>query len=323
MKAFQSNFTGTKRMIARFIAAILCAVLCVSQVIAGCRMIRDNDDLPPLSTSEDYDDFHDGMVINGMIDEVLFQALDDTNASGQINVYFARSKTDHVVAFRVPLGSKMDEQMEKLLTGEGEPVYYKGVARMATALYQTFLRREVDLRQIKKQFTLSRPTKEAVTGLMVDVSPNDASYSEKAIVVTFVSAVLLLLAFLLLMWKPIRLMIETIASEKGKYQPELAVTKDDITFETQGFYNGEGPSDDSFFVNTDYNIRDYGVYKDEDSPADKSQLPSNSEDVAMNRNEQGDPLFYSGEVNEEGNFYVDSKREASTDFGKEMLNKRY
>ena len=36
------------------------------------------------------------------------------NASGQINVYFARSKTDHVIAFRVPLGSTIDQQMEKL-----------------------------------------------------------------------------------------------------------------------------------------------------------------------------------------------------------------
>ena len=164
---------------------------------------------------------------------------------------------------------------------------------------------------------------EAYLGLVVDMVQPDAQYSEKAINATFVGAILMFALAVLLLIKPIKNAHESIAAEKGKYKPKLAVTKDDIDFEMQGYYTGEEQQNNGFFVNTEYNIRDYGASKEDDSPADRSQLPTSKDDPAMNRNEKGEPLFYTGEVNEEGNFYVSSQREATTEFGKETLNKRY
>ena len=43
----------------------------------------------------------------------------------------------------------------------------------------------------------------------------------------------------------------------------------------------------------------------------------------MNRNENDEPLFYSGAVNEEGNFYVDSQRKSESTFEEDSLTKKY
>ena len=314
----KSKFKGTKRTIALFICSILCMLVCITQIVEGCRMIKENNDAPPLSTKEDYDSFKDGQIVNGVVSELLFSAIDDET---NVRLYFAATKTNHIITFRCPNESDLSKEMDKLANGEETEVYYKGKIGTFTDRYSFFIKREI-FQHLLKNRSIDTSANEAYTGLVVDMSPPDAGYSEKAITATFVGAVLMLLLSIVFLIYPIKNAYQTIAAEKGKYKPKLAVTKDDIKIETQGYYNSDEIKNDDFFVNTEYNIRDYGVHKD-DSPADRSQLPTTKDDPAMNRSETGEALFYTGEVNEEGNFYVDSKREASTEFGKETQNKRY
>ena len=316
----KSKFTGTKRTIALFICSILCMLVCIAQIVEGCRMIKENNDAPPLSTKEDYDSFKDGQIVNGVVSELLFAVSDDEN---NVRLYFAATETKRIISFRCPNGSELSMEMNKLANGEQTEVYYKGKVGTFTDLYSSSIKKELTINyQLLKSKGVNISAQDVYTGLVVDMSPTDAGYSDKAITATFVGAVLMLLLSIVFLIYPVKNAYQTIAAEKGKYKPKLAVTKDDIKIETQGYYNSDEIKNDDFFVNTEYNIRDYGVHKD-DSPADRSQLPTTKDDPAMNRSETGEALFYTGEVNEEGNFYVDSKREASTEFGKETQNKRY
>lgn len=334
---FKSKFTGTKRTIARFIIAIFFMMVCAAQIISGCRMIEANNTITTFSTYEDYDNFKPGQIVTGVIKDYAFsltENVDENQGGGYVNpsvessngsliLYFAKSSTGKIMLFRARVDSPMSESMSKLHKKEIDEVYYKGVVKTMTASYSQTLRQKLFLKQFKKDIDIKMSEKENFLELMIDMSPTNAGYSQKAIIATFVGAGLVFLAAILVMLKPIKDAYISVLSEKGGYLNKPVVEKDDLVFELQGFYEGEEQKNDDFFVNTDYNIRDYGVNKDNDSPADKSQLPTSKDDPAMNRGENGEALFYTGEVNEEGNFYVSSKREATTEFGKETLNKRY
>ena len=323
---FKSKFTGTKRTIARFIIAIFFMMVCAAQIISGCRMIEANNTITTFSTYEDYDNFKPGQIVTGVIKDYAFsltENVDEDLGNGSLILYFAKSSTGKIMLFRARVDSDMSELMSKLHKKEIDEVYYKGTVKTMTDRYSQALRQELFFKQFDKEFDIKMTDKDTFLELMIDMSPTNAGYSQKAIIATFVGAALVFLAAILVMLKPIKDAYISVLSEKGGYLNKPVVEKDDLVFELQGFYEGEEQKNDDFFVNTDYNIRDYGVNKDNDSPADKSQLPTSKDDPAMNRGENGEALFYTGEVNEEGNFYVSSKREATTEFGKETLNKRY
>ena len=328
---FKSKFTGTKRTIALFICSFICILLCISQIISGVRMIKENNDAPYLLTYKDYDSFKEGQVVNGVITEYVYR-MDENSENGMTNniesgngsliLYFAKSDTGKIMLFRAPVGSELASSMQQLHDGKISEVYYKGKVRTMSAKYSQAIKQELFFKRFNKAVNINK--NDVFLELMIDMSPTNAAYSQKAITATFVGAVLMFLIAGVFLIKPIKNAAETILSDKGKYKPKLAVTKDDLEFEMEGFYTGNEQKDDEFFVNTGYNIRNYGaVNKDEESPADRSQLPTSKDDPAMNRGEKGEPLFYTGEVNEEGNFYVDSRRDAATEFGKESQIKRY
>ena len=308
-----SVFTGTKRAIARVIIAALCLAVAVFQVYQGLRMIEESDDNIPFVSSAQYDDLKEGDVIHGEIKEILtgFYA-DKENGEIPTNVYFSLSDTGHIIVFRALPDTKMDKKLSDLQQNKGEPVMFKGKVRKMTNSYDVFLRRELWSRKLQKKIDFDLTVKEAFLGIYIDAAEYDTAYSQKAIVATFVGAGLMVILAFLFLAKLFKNAYISIAAEKGKYQAEMKVTKDDIKFEMEGTYEGNEKYGDEFFVNTEYNIRDYGVNKN-DSKADKRQLPSAKDDPALNRDENDQPLFYTdSNVNEEGNFYVDSKRESGS-----------
>lgn len=323
MKAFKSNFTGTRRSIARIICALICVIVCVFQVTYGVKMIRENANDPPLSTSIHFDSFTENQIVVGELTKIDgFLQLDPMDGTSILNYYFCISDTGHVMSFRTAPDSEMDFKMSQLYNGNTDKVYYKGIVKKMADKYYAAIRQDIAIKKLSKKMDIDLAVKEALLDISIDVSPYDAAYSQKAITATFVGAVLMFLLAVLFMWKIFKNAVQTIAAEKGYYHPDLKVTKDDIEFEMEGMYNSDESNSESFFINTEFNTKDYGVYKENDR-ADRHQLPSAKDDPALNRNEKDEPLFYKGEVNEEGNFYVDSTRKAGTDFGQESLTKRY
>ena len=319
-----SSFTGTKRAIVRVIIAFFCLSVAVYQVYQGCRMLQESDNTVPYVTSANYDDLKEGDIIRGEISDILtmFYADKETGET-PTNVYFSLSDTGHFMAFRTLPNSTMDLKLSNLLTNKGDPVMFKGKVKKMTDSYYEFLKRELWVRRIQKKIDFDLPAKEALPGLYIDAAEYDAAYSQKVIIVTFVGAGLMVILAGLFLAKLFKNAYISIAAEKGKYHAEMKVTKDDLKFEMEGNYEGNEKYGEEFFVNTEYNIREYGVNKNE-SKADKRQLPSTKDDPALNRDENDQPLFYTdSKVNDEGNFYVDSKRESGSTFDDDSLTKKY
>ena len=65
---FKSNFTGTRRSIARLIIATICIVIAVFQVIEGMKMINDNKEMPDI-TVHDFDMLKYDQVVQGELKE--------------------------------------------------------------------------------------------------------------------------------------------------------------------------------------------------------------------------------------------------------------
>lgn len=323
MKAFQSNFTGTRRSIARVICALICIIVCVFQVSYGMKMVKENAEEPPLSISMHFDSFKENQIVVGEITHIdAYIPLDPMDGSGVMNFYFCLSDSGHIMTFRTLPDTPIDEHMAELISGKTDKILYKGQVKKLSDKFRTAILQDLKIKKLSKKLNLDLKVDEALLDVEIDVSPYDASYSEKAIIATFVGAVLMFLLAVAFMWKIFRNAIESVAAETGHYKPKLKVTKDDIEFEMQGIYNSDESNSESFYINTEFNTKDYGVYKENDK-ADRSQLPSSKDDPALNRNENDEALFYTGEVNDEGNFYVDSTRKSATDFGNESLTKRY
>ena len=99
----------------------------------------------------------------------------------------------------------------------------------------------------------------------------------------------------------------------GKCEPELKIRKEDLVLENVDTYRGSDNDSDSFYVNTDYNIhRDDGASSSEEYHFTKSEeqaaeepLPDEAVPPAAPMRPNDDVSFYSGGLNEEGNFYVE------------------
>ena len=270
---FKSNFTGTRRSIARLIIATICIVIAVFQVIEGMKMINNNKEMPDI-TVHDFDMLKYDQVVQGELKELFATMyLDKENGEEPLDLYFAFTDSGHIMTFRAMPGSEMDSKLSDLFSGKTESVMYKGKVKKMTAAYHAAIRQNLGYGKLSKKYKFEGSAKEVLLDYMIDASPYDSGYSQKAIIATFVGAGLMVLLAFLVLFKLIKNAIISIAAEKGHFKPELKVTKDDITFEMEGNYQGNEEYGEDFFVSTEYNIRDYGVNKN-DSTADKRQLPS-------------------------------------------------
>ncbi len=332
----KSSVAGSRWAIAKIIIAFICFGIAVYQLYAGFKMIEENKSYTDI-TASDYDDLEMDQIVQGEIKNIegyfmvsqnegaiLSANYDntDTESGDTTIVYCVRSDSGHLLAFRTLPDSKIDNQFYAVITGEADSVLFKGRVRGMTDPYRIGILNNLDHLTYSKKLKLDMPAKEALLDYMVDANTYDSGYSEKAIKATFVGAVLMFIIGCLFLVTIVKNAIISVLAEKGKYKAKLKVTKEDIEFEMQGTYTGNEENGENFFVNTNYNIRDYGVNKN-NSPADKSQLPSLSDDPALNRGENDEPVFYTESVNDEGNFYVDSKRKSDADYNRDGMTKKY
>lgn len=156
---------------------------------------------------------------------------------------------------------------------------------------------------------------------------NDSSDSqETSLMISSVIGVGMTVALIiLLLWKSVNNFIYGYLVSRGKIEPELKIRKEDIIIQNDKNYSGSDNDSDSFYVNTEHEIPDANggsAAENTDGSGNYHFTKRMRDNVngSMNyeRNEptfsDGSPIdFYSGGVNDDGNFYVDESNTKNVD----------
>ena len=345
---------------AKVIMAALCLVLMVGQIVAGCKMINSNEEERIQATSANYETLQPGTNVDGEITELFYSFPIEMQSGGsdeELIAYIVKSDTGKLMLLRVPVDSEISWELADFKEGKKDCVAYRGNVKTMGDAYYNAIAYILRADKLGKKIVVDGKINDLLLHNMIDITVATTRITQRVIVLTFVGAGLMLIIALLILRKTFKNAVDSVMSAKGKYNVNYKVTLDDITFENEGVYEGNEQYGDGFFVNTEYNIRNEGAMTKRKKPikvssvtrtteegeteeqifsntvhttdsdgteyVDMSDLPTVYEDAAVNRTADDQPLFYTGEVNEEGNFYVDSTRKSSSTFDSDGFLKKY
>ncbi len=295
-----NNFTGSKWEIAKIIMAAVCILLIIDQISAGIKMIQSNENLPQLVSESDFDSLTVGTEIRGELTHIDGE-MDGTAESdaGDILYYIVITDAKKIIPVRTVSGSKTDKQIRNLQSGGCDSVEFRGYVRALSDADKTSLNLMLISTNFLHKNGIEGGTQKAMLRQLIDITEGTATIPQKYITFTFVTAGLLALLIPLLLRKTIRNARTSWKIRTGKISEKRLLQRDDYIFEDEGLYRPDGDQGESFFVNTEHNIRNEGA------------IGKVSEDLLTHMVSQGD-MFYEGGLNEEGNFYVDSSQKNQT-----------
>ena len=302
-----SNRKHVKIKFFRVRMVIIVIALCVflAQMIEGTKMIASYNPLPTI-TEADYDNLTSGAEVKGAVRKVVFSYPDEV-----ANCYAAITPNRRILLFRTVAGTEIDSQMQELLHKQRESVSYRGRVRNMSENGKTLLDIHVVMNNAKKAYNLQEGVGNHLTNQSIDITNEADEFPMKAVVLTFVGAALMLALAAWLSLKPLNNLIYNIQVQRGKIEPELKITKDDIKIENMDDYSSiEGT--EYFYVNNE--AEDIAGTKPE---AEAPDLQSISDDAPIDpatvkpddiktKPDESDGYYYSSGVNESGSFYVNS-----------------
>ncbi len=295
-------FRGDKWEITKIIIAILCVILIIDQVSSGIRMINSNNNLPNPVSSEGFDYLTAGTEIRGELNHIEGTLYGDAESEqGTIQYYIMVTEAKKILLFRTNSGSTTDKELQSLIKKNIQTVGFRGYVREITDADKTALNLELITSNFLRSHGIKGGTQNAMLGVLVDITDPDDKIPEKYIVLTFVLAGILVLLIPLLLRKTVKNAYISLAIHSGKINDKRLLEKKDYIFDDGGIYNTEKEQNDSFYVNTEHNLRNEGA-------ADEC-----NEELMTHMVSQED-LFYEGGLNDEGNFYVDSTKKNQTPY---------
>lgn len=287
--------------------AIIVVLLCIFlvQMIEGTKMIASYNPLPVI-TEADYDSLTNGTEVKGSVREVVFSYRDDV-----ANCYAAVTPERRILLFRTQAGTEIDTQMQALLNKQCESVPFRGRVRAISEGGKRLLDINVVTNNAKKKYNLQKGVGNHATNQSVDITDETDEFPIKAVVVTFVGAALMLALASWLSIKPLNNLIYNIQVQRGKIEPELNITKNDIRVENMDDYRSvEGT--EFFYVNNE--SEDIASMNQTDN-TEYSAVPGGEAEAVTQKTEgenapmehtpdEGGDYYYSSGVNESGSFYV-------------------
>lgn len=314
----KSPFRGGAWEKFKIIMAIFCLIVMVLQIKSGIDMINENNNLPPLVTN--YDSVSAGQSIRGEITH--FEAVIDTSKETEIaggagkidfgqsagasiepvKMYIYITDAKQILVFRTTGKSSIDSQLSQLSSKQIDSVQFRGYVREMKTNSVSILNTYLLYTNFIKNHNLEGGTQDTMMRLEVDITAPDSKISDKAIIATFVGAVLMFLLALLFLKKIIKNAYISIYLSKHPEEGKRLLSRNGVIFEDEGLYQGSEKTNGEFFVNTEHNVRGEGSFDEQ------------PEELMTHMVADGD-FFYEGGLNEEGNFYIDSETKTVTRYG--------
>ena len=284
------------------------------EIVAAVKMLNQMTMEYKSISAADYDNLKDDIMVKGTIDrsDVILSFPDTTANQEPVLVLVVLSEKKHIMAFSAVSKSSSDiyHEAQKMVNGEISSITYQGKVRRMNDFTMQSIETNMSLNNTYYPYKLSS---QSFIGQIINVGEIDKNYTWSAFIASVAGAVVMLAVILFVMKKSINNMIYGILVQRGKIEPELKIRKEDLVLENVDTYRGSDNDSDSFYVNTDYNIhRDDGASSSEEYHFTKSEeqaaeepLPDEAVPPAAPMRPNDDVSFYSGGLNEEGNFYVE------------------
>ncbi len=337
MSMYTGRPTTDKILIVRVIIAFVCVLASIYQIYMGFNMINVNNTKPKDLDVVGYTSLVNNDFVSGTIDNIIgdYQGADVLNDGGQdvylggsangesynVHYYLSVTPDKKIISYRTLYGTYLDEELRKIENGESSGMRYQGRAHEMKEQNKGMLNLQMIAGNTVHNAGLDGGNRSTTIPFVIDIAEEGQQIPERVIVFTFFGAVFMLVLAFLVMLRPLRKIIESNQARKGTYVPDLKVTKDDIIFENEGYYEGWREGDNDFFLNTEYNIRgegDTSLMKSrmEDEPGESDGAEDEDdpfkEDKERARQAQlppDDSFYYNSELNSDGNFFVSDKTE--------------
>lgn len=282
----------------RFIASGIALLLFIVMFTQIMGLLYSDKNVIKEITKADYESLQTDQLVWGKVSDVIASYEDDETMN-----YIVLTDNKKLMIFRAPFHSHINSEMKELYDGRISSVTFKGKVSGIKERSLSLLSLNVLTMSFISKYGITGNSHEYTTGHMIDITEYDNNKQIEILIAYGVCSVFMLVLIFLLLRKIINNAIYTIGVEKGKIQPELKVRKEDIKLDNHTDYYHEDDSE-YFYVGTEYQQKDV---KNMAIGSDKTQ--PEAEPLPVKQNSQPDDgLYYSSNVNEEGNFYVSTEQ---------------
>lgn len=161
-----------------------------------------------------------------------------------------------------------------------------------------------------------------ISGIMIKMNEASSDEDNTYFIMAVIGMLFIFGLIVLLLWKFVNNFIYGILVNKGKIEPELKIRKEDLFDPNSENYVGSDEDSDSFYVNTEHDAVHNTGGKAEDAEAAAefhfTKKMNGSGSIKYEPKEptfsDGSPIdFYSGGVNDDGNFFIDENSTRAVD----------
>ena len=261
----------------KLVIGVVCLLFVWVQLSAASKMITENNTEVRMITPQEYVglNFGDEVAAEVKKEDMLIRFI---GSSDTMSYYLVRVSDDHAVIMRPLLGSACDGAMGEMLHGKRDSITYKGRVNIVPETDMAELNLVILSGDELYKRGMSRHVNDVILKYSIDITLYDAMAHTKYIIATIVGALVMLAAAVWAFWKPFKKLGYRYAVMFGKVELDL-IKKEDLPVE-QGWFTGDGDK------------------------VDIDSLPDRPIDENFEKVD-----FYESGVNQEGNFYVETKDE--------------
>ena len=261
----------------KLVIGVICLSLVLVQLSAASKMITENNTEVKMITPQEYVGLNFGQEVAAEIkkEDMIINFI---GSSGTMSYYLVKADNDHAVIMRPLWGGECDVAMHEMLQGKRDSIVYKGRVNIVPETDMAELNLMILSGDELYKKGMSRHVDDVILKYSIDIELYDAKAHTKYIIATIVGALVMLAAAVWAFWKPFKKLGYRYAVMLGKVELDL-IKKEDLPVE-QGWFTG-----------------------DEDK-IDIDSLPDRPIDENFEKVD-----FYESGVNQEGNFYVETKDE--------------
>ncbi len=254
---------------------ITCILLVWVQLSAASKMISENNTEVKMITPQEYVGLQFGQEVAAEVkkEDIIMNFV---GSSGTMSYYLVKTDDDHAVIMRPLWGGECDSAMREMLQGKRDSIVYKGRINIVPETDMAELNLTILSGDELYKKGMSRHVDDVILKYSIDIELYDAKAHTKYIIATIVGAVVMLAAAVWAFWKPFKKLGYRYAVMLGKVELDL-IKKEDLPVE-QGWFTGE------------------------EDKIDIDSLPDRPIDENFEKVD-----FYESGVNQEGNFYVETK----------------
>lgn len=219
------------------------------------------------------------------------------------------------------------DDLGKLMDGSIGSLSYKGKVTGFFGISREDVLSEINNADKTRKYKLEKIIENAIE-LNEANETQDVSY----LITSIIGALMIFALIVFLLWKSVNNFIYGCLVNSGKIEPELKIRREDLIIQNDVNYAGSDNDSDSFYVNTEEKDQTSENTETNSDPVSseyhftKRMRENENNNISYERKEptfsDGSPIdFYSGGVNEDGNFYVDKSNAPSVDSDGEELKK--